>query len=151
MRRFLTLVLLLTACEAPTAPNDREDLARARARWQALGSESYSFDLDRGCFCVLAGRRITITVQNGAVLAAEYQDSKDAVESVLLTYLPTVPDLFDLIQDAFDRNAASLVVSYDPSYSYPTRIEIDYSATTADDQISLTISDLAFLPAASSP
>jgi hypothetical protein len=150
MMRFLTLVLLLTACEAPTAPNDREGLAQARARWQALGSDSYSFELDRGCFCVLAGR-MTITVQNGAVAAAEYQDSRNSVEAALLTYLPTVPDLFDLIQDAFDRDAASLVVSYDPSYGYPTRIEIDYSATTADDQISFTASDLTLRAAASSP
>lgn len=151
MKRFLTLLVLAAACQAPTAPNDRADLEQARARWQALGADSYSFELNRGCFCVLAGRRVLVTVQHGAVTGADYLDSKDAVEPLLLTYLPTVPDLFDLLEAAIDGHPASFQVSYDPAYGYPTRIEIDFSASIADDQISFTARDLTVRPASSTP
>jgi len=140
MRRLalLALVLTLAACESPTGPSDREQLLQARARWDANGSDSYSFEINRGCFCVLGGRLVEVTVQDGAVVAAQYLDSKGPVDATLLGYVPTVPDLFDLIQDAIDRQAVSFVASYDPVYGYPTSIEIDYSATTADDELRYT-------------
>ena len=145
MRRLvlLSLALTLAACDAPTGPSDREQLVQARARWAEHGSDSYSFELNRGCFCVLAGRRVEVTVDGGAVVGAEYLDSKEPVEAALLAYVPTVPDLFDLIEEAFDRQAVSFVASYDPTYGYPTSIAIDYSATTADDEIRFTARDLA--------
>jgi hypothetical protein len=136
------LLLALVACASPTAPSDRAQLEQARARWAAKGGASYGFELERGCFCLLAGRRISITVENGVVTAAEYVDSKDAVVQALLVYMYTVPDLFDVISNALDGSPASLSVSYDPIYGYPTHIAIDYSATIADDEIALTASGL---------
>ena len=140
MRRLalLALVLSLAACESPTGPSDREQLQEARARWDANGNDSYSFEINRGCFCVLGGRLVEVTVKDGAVVAAQYLDSGGPVDASLLGYVPTVPDLFDLIQDAIDRQAVSFVASYDPVYGYPTSIEIDYSATTADDELRYT-------------
>jgi hypothetical protein len=140
MRRFalVALALALAACESPTGPSNREQLLQARARWSANGSDSYSFEINRGCFCVLGGRLVEVTVQDGAVVSAQYLDSKGPVEPTLLAYLPTVPDLFDLIQDAIDRQAVSFDAGYDPLYGYPTSIAIDYSATTADDELSYT-------------
>jgi hypothetical protein len=65
-----------------------------------------------------------------------------AVEPSLLTYVLTVPDLFDLIQDALDRKAVLLAVRYDPIYGYPTRIDIDYSADAVDDEVSMSAREL---------
>ena len=151
MRRLglLTLAFALGACQSLTGPGDREQLSQARARWREKGSGDYSFEINRGCFCVLAGRRVAVTVQGGAVVSAEYLDSNQPVEATLLAYVPTVPDLFDLIDDAINRNAVSFVASYDPTYGYPTSIEIDYSATTADDEISFTARDLTLITALS--
>jgi len=142
------LVLLLAACESPTAPDELDRLAEARVLWQTQGSDSYTYELTRACFCVLSGRRVNVTVENGAVVAAEYADSKAAVESALLSYLQTVPDLFDLVDDALIRKVASFMTSYDPIYGYPTQIEIDYSATIADDEVSFTARNLQLTSAA---
>ncbi len=148
---FRTLLLLagaLTAasCAAPTAPGEHGELVEAKARWRAQGSNSYSFELNRGCFCVLGGRRLTVTVRDGGVVGADYLDSGGGpVDTALLTYVPTVPDLFDLIQDALDRKVAWFSADYDPTYGYPTRIEIDYSANVADDEIAITARDLQIL------
>lgn len=147
---YLALLILLaagTACEAPTGPADRTNLAAARALWNARGGPAYSFKVNRACECVLGGRLMTVTVINGAVTAAEDLGSGSTVDRALLTYVLTVPDLFDLIQDGLDRKAAYLAVSYDPTYGYPTRIEIDYSVNAVDDEIMMTASNLTFLPA----
>jgi len=145
MRRswLLLLPLALFACESPTGPDPRSQLDAAKALWAAHGGASYSFKLSRGCFCVLSSRPITITVENGSVVWAEYADSKAPVEAAWLSYLQTVPDLFDVIDDAITRKAASLSASYDRFYGFPTRIAIDYSATTADDELAFTASDFS--------
>lgn len=140
---MLLLALVLTGCDSATGPNELDQLAEARARWLAQGGDSYSYQLTRECLCVLSGREITVTVENGQVVAAADASSQLAVESAFLSYLQTVPDLFDLIDDAILRQVAAFTVSYDAIYGYPTRIEIDYSAATADDEISFTARDLS--------
>lgn len=139
---FSALLLAAAGCADATAPGEQGQLDAARARWRAQGSESYTVEINRGCFCVLGGRRMTVTVVNGAVVEADYLDSGGPVESALLTYIPTIPDLFDLIQDALTRQPASFLAMYDPTYGYPTRIEIDYSASAADDELAITATGL---------
>jgi hypothetical protein len=143
-RRLLLSAFLLAAagCADPTAPGELGQLDAARARWRAQGGASYTVEINRGCFCVLGGRRMTVTVRNGAVVGADYLDSGGPVETTLLTYIPTIPDLFDLIQDALNRGPAMFLAVYDPTYGYPTRIEIDYSASVADDELAITTRDL---------
>jgi hypothetical protein len=141
---LLTLLAVGAACEAPTAPGDRDNLASARALWSANSAPTYSYKVNRSCECVLGGRLMAVTVVNGSVSSAEYVDSGSAVEAALLTYVLTVPDLFDMIQEALDRKAAYLAVSYDPIYGYPTRIEVDYSANAVDDEVVMSARELIF-------
>src|SRR6185503_6195275 len=111
-------LLALAGCEASTAPNERDSLEQARARWAQLGSDSYTVEMTRGCFCVLAGKRMTVTVRNGSVSSAVFFDSGGAVAGADLYYLPTVADLFDQISEALDRQPASFGVTYDELYGY---------------------------------
>lgn len=148
-RQFLRLTALLIAvlgCEAPTAPGNLDGLAAARARWRAEGSEAYSYEISRSCFCVFGGRRVMVTVRNGAVSSAEYLDSGNSVETALLTFVPTVPDLFDLIEQALEAPTAYFFASYDPTFGYPDRIEIDYSASAVDDEIAISARSLVLTP-----
>jgi len=139
---LLTLLLAGGACEAPTAPGEIDSLIAARALWRTRGSDSYTYTVNRSCFCVLGGQTVTVTVSAGAVTAAEYETSGAAVDKALLTYVSTVPDLFDLIQAALDAKPALFAATYDPVYGYPTRIEIDYSANTVDDELAISARNL---------
>jgi uncharacterized protein DUF6174 len=141
---LLTLLLAGAACEAPTAPSEGDSLTAARALWNATSAPTYAYKVNRACECVLGGRLLAVTVINGSVASAEYVDSGSAVDQALLTYVLTVPDLFDLIQDALDRKAAYLAVSYDATFGYPTRIEIDYSANAVDDEVIMSARELTF-------
>ena len=144
LKRYLALTLLLAApaCELSTAPGDVDSLGRARALWQARGSDSYTYTVNRSCFCVLGGRTVTVTVSNGTVSSAEHAESGTAVDAALFTYVATVPDLFDLIQSALEANPAYFFASYDPVFGYPTRIEIDYSNNAVDDELAISARDL---------
>lgn len=144
IKKLLCSALLLTAagCEAPTAPGNLDGLANARARWSAQGILGYTYELNRSCFCVFGGRRMTVTVENGAVTGADYLDSGAAVEAALLTYVPTIPDLFDLVESALAGSTAYFFASYDSEYGYPTRIEVDYSANAIDDEIAISARSL---------
>jgi len=136
--------LALAACGSPTAPDERARLEQARAVWYAKGLASYRFELTRLCECLPAGR-VKVTVEQGVVSGGEYPESGNPVEPALLTYLPTVPDLFDLIEAALDQGAVSLAAEYDSRFGFPLHVSIDYSAALADDEIELIIRDLAAL------
>ncbi|NOT08654.1 MAG: hypothetical protein HOP28_10675 [Gemmatimonadales bacterium] len=141
-------LVTLTGCQATTAASEPDSLTQARARWEAHNLGSYRFEMSRTCVCVLGGRRMEVTVHAGSVSAAADLDNNNSVEAALLTYVTTIPDLFDLIEDALGRKAAYFSAMYDPILGYPTRIDIDYSATTADDELTITVRDLAVLESA---
>jgi len=48
--------------------------------------------------------------------------------------------MFALIQDAIDREADKITVTYDETLGYPTAINIDYSVMMADEEQSYTYS-----------
>jgi hypothetical protein len=52
----------------------------------------------------------------------------------------TMDKLFDVVQAALDRRAQRILVTYDPTFGYPTRISIDENKLAEDDEFSLTIS-----------
>jgi hypothetical protein len=56
-----------------------------------------------------------------------------------------VPDLFDLIEQARAARAAVLSTAYDAVYGYPVRIQVDPSATVADDEWSISTQNLALV------
>ena len=132
----LTLLLAGAACGSPTAPSDADSLAAARARWNAQSGPTYSYEAGRAPD---EGDRL----QRHGDLCGDV-DSGSPVDTALLGYVLTVPDLFDMIQDALDRKAAYLAVTYDPTYGDPTRIQVDYSANAVDDEVTLNVRNLTF-------
>lgn len=145
----LTLALAL-ACGTSTGPTQQAAFDRALARWQSQQLDSYQFELTRNCFCVLGGQVIVITVEQGTIKTAETTESGTAIaiERELLSYLPTIPDLFDMVQDALNRSVARLLVTYDPSLGYPSRIELDYVNEAIDDESTTIVRNLTALRAA---
>ena len=54
----------------------------------------------------------------------------------------TIDGLFDFIQEAINRNAESIQVTYDPTYAYPTSVSIDYIKQAVDEEMAFKASDL---------
>lgn len=156
---FLTTLLLgalastlLTACASPrpvevlgvSALPEREttpeELAEARARWQAAGPSHYRFVYEVSCFCPEDARGpFTITVRDGAVQEVLFQgrplDPADPRH-------PTVDGLFAMLGEAFDEDAELVRVAYDATLGYPVSAYVDYQARMADEELGFTVSAL---------
>jgi hypothetical protein len=101
----------------------------------------YEYVYRRSCECKPQTMEpARVEVRSSVVAAVTYRNTGQAAASILA--YPTIDGLFDLIEDAIDRGAAGLMVSYDGVFGYPTEISIDYDLEVADDEFSVQASDL---------
>ena len=131
----LSAVLLLAACgsDSPTAPVNH--LGEQRALWASQDLTDYTFDVTKVCYWLCMGD-VRVTVKDGVItgvteLASEVARDPDTFR--------TINGLFDLVQDAYNRNAHEVQVEFDPSRGYPTRIWIDYVLMIADEEMGFTL------------
>jgi hypothetical protein len=128
-----TALLLLSACTSPTTPEN--DLAEYRAMWETQRLTDYTFDVVRICYCQFVAD-VRVTVEGGVITGVTELASEVARDPELFR---TIDGLFDLVQDAYDRNAHEVQVEFDLSRGYPTRIWIDYVQMMADEEMGFTL------------
>jgi hypothetical protein len=114
-----------------------------RARWEAAGLAAYLYEYQKQCECRPETLRpARIEVQAGSVTRVTYLDNAQTLESPPADSFPTIDDLFDHIDEAARMDVASLVVTYDATFGYPTLISVDYRRDIADDEIIIRASNL---------
>ena len=130
----LTAVLLLAACgDGPTAPANR--LGEQRALWASQVLTDYTFDVTKVCYWLCMGD-VRVTVKDGVITGVTELASEVARDPETFR---TIDGLFDLVQDAYDRDAHEVQVEFDLGRGYPTRIWIDYVLMIADEEIGFTL------------
>lgn len=150
--RLLALALSLPALSLPALAgcpdilglSDRDEreeaLADARARWRSQGPDDYRFEFRKLCFChPSAVRLVKVTVQDGAVTDVEVLEEVPNHEQYQYpTPTPeqyyTVEGLFAKLEQAIDRDAHEIRVTYHPALGYPTSVFIDYDENAADEE-----------------
>lgn len=158
--------LTLTACQTtttttstttvtPSTPtptvthtrSTREVMQQNRETWQIANFRHYSYQLRRSCYCTPEAREPVIleVVKDQGVVQARFARNNQPLSAELAFRKQTIDDLFDLIDKAIDRNAYRIKVDYHPEHGYPTSIFIDYDQRMADEETSLTVSDLKAL------
>ncbi|GAX37369.1 DUF6174 domain-containing protein [Nodularia sp. NIES-3585] len=111
-----------------------------RRLWNQQNISNYRYTLSNSCFCIPEARGpVVIEVRNGQTTSITSVATGLAVEPQLFQEYNTIPKLFNVIQDAINRQAFSLNVSYSPRLGYPTQINIDYNSQMADEEVYLTI------------
>ncbi len=143
---LLTLIVILTACSA-AAPSDVE---KNRQTWQDSGITHYRFSLNIGCFCAFRNQMpITVEVQNGDVVSITAPDGTivtDADPSFeTFTKYATIDRIFSELEAGLAGDAEEVTVTYDATYGFPDNIYFDYIKAAADDELSLTVSNLEVL------
>lgn len=131
----------LHAAPAPLDPvgGGPQALTASRATWQAQRPADYRFTYTRTCFCPPQYRGpFEVTVRGGEVTDVAYKGEGEPVDRPLTEY-QTVDDLFALIAEAYERDAARVDAAYDPATGQPTNIYIDYNEQMADEEVGFTV------------
>lgn len=137
-----------TAVAEPT-PNEpklgRTDAAEVQAnrnRWHSSKVDNYRFVLDAECFCALEPRSpVAIEVREGESTSIKPLEESDSFYFHSESYKQhdTIDDLFNVIEEALNRNAEIVNVAYDPTFGYPLSVAIDRRKSFADDELSLWV------------
>lgn len=122
--------------------DDRDRLETARAVWRSQGIDSYSFVLQRLCFCAGGTEPATVLVRGGERISVTVVETGQPVPADFTQYYLTVDELFDFIADAIDRKAHSIRVSYHATLGHPTSIAIDYLENAIDEEMAFEASAL---------
>jgi hypothetical protein len=141
----------LATCASPFERQE-DSLAIAEARWRAAGLADYRFGFVRSCECLPAATSsVTMTVAGGAFVAATYIGDGTPADTTLFRDALTLDRVFAYLHRALAQHPATFTAQYEPTLGYPIQVSIDYSITTADDEIFLSVFDLRPGRAASPP
>lgn len=140
------LVTLLAGCSflpgASLSPRDEalRSLAQRQAQWQSSQVDDYTISITRQCFC--PATELEVTVVDGVVTAVT-KGGEPAAPNDVAGLPKTVPELFALI--AAQPDTAALTVEWDPTFGFPTNIQVDPIVNAIDDEFGILVTN--FRPA----
>ena len=133
----LMIVNPLLGCQILGPDDPRlEDSESHRENWDSFQDGTYSYNINRGCFCAVAGEHF-VQVQNGEVIEAFNVWRNEPVPREHFQYLETIEDLFDLILEA-EAEADEFSVEY-AEQGYPSSISIDWIKGAVDDEMVIQV------------
>jgi hypothetical protein len=143
---LLLLALVLSACSLGGT-----ELSRNQSKWQDTNITHYRFQLNVGCFCAFRSLMpVTVEVKNGVVVSMTDVNgtviSATDPNSEFITKYATMDRLFSELESDSVRKADHLTVTYDPTYGFPSEINIDFIEQAADDELHLSASAFEALP-----
>lgn len=141
-KHLFVISLIAISCLTPATSAASSDSDNAQAqldsnlrKWSSKGIVDYRYTFQWICFCVPDYRKpVSISVQGGAIDAIKDADSGDSVDESKFERYRTIKRLFQFIQDAINKNAYKIEVTYDSEFGYPTSASIDYSKAIADEE-----------------
>jgi len=135
---------LSSGCASSDPLDDpRSELETNRARWVADRPTAYSYTLERLCFCGPEARGpVVVTVQGASVTERVYVGSDEPVAPALEDLYPSVDGLFEVLEEAMDRDAHRIEVTYDVGTGIPLDIWVDYAENVADEELGFAVRSL---------
>ena len=116
------------------------DLERALVRWERGRPDDYVYAVERICFCPYWGP-VRITVLGDSVVSRVFVGSGDPVPDDLAAAFPSVDGLFELLVDAYERDADEVRATYDAASGVPLDFWIDYAENTADEEVGMRVTE----------
>jgi len=139
---ILSVAILLTlfpACDLFGGGGHTTETDEAREKWSAYQDGDYSFTVTRSCFCANAGTYWVQVVDGDITIVQRVQDHEYLPEEQF-EGIPTVDDLFNLIDRALRESADDVQYAFDPDAGYPSSITIDWYRQAIDDEIHYSVS-----------
>lgn len=136
----LAMALAVAGCGIlePGASRAGLDLARAQALWVSADLDDYDLRVERRCYCPAEGV-VRVQVRSGVRVATVTEPGDDGLPAQpAATEHPTVEELFALVAEAIDAEAAEIRVTYHAVLGYPVELWIDRSVNVADEEVGYT-------------
>ena len=136
---LIILVFVLSACSLGA----NGALKTNQAKWKNSGITHYRFDLFIGCFCAFRDKMpLHIEVQDGEVVSMTYTDGTPApTDDQFFNSFATLDRIFLDLTTGTASKADEVKVEYDPTYGYPTTVNVDQIKAAMDDEYALTVSN----------
>ena len=125
------------------------EMEQNKKKWRDQGISRYRYHLFLGCFCIFRDDMpLIIEVQDGQIVSMEYQSGNeiDAESREIFKRYETIDLIFSELEAGLQGAADTVTVKYDPTYGFPIETTMDIVKETADDELSLTISNFEVLP-----
>lgn len=134
------LQLVLVGCGSVGLGDSPQDvLERNRRLWEEAEPAAYSYEVGRLCFCTPESLGpVRVVVEDGIVIDRTYVGTGDPVDAGWADLFPLVEGLFDILEDAYDRDASDVQVTFDPTSGVPIEFSIDYILNAADDELGMS-------------
>jgi hypothetical protein len=129
---------LASPASSPSSPGSHP----TAAPWPSYDVADYTYTLRTSCFCADRGIPVTVTVRDGVVTQAVYARSgwgHRAGDRAADWLRVTINDVVDA---ANTPHAASVQVRWPQGQDYPSSVWVDPDASTADEEMGYTISDV---------
>jgi hypothetical protein len=125
------MLVAFAGCGGGAATGPQASLVAARNRWVQNAPTSYSMVISVSCECLPGtGDPARITVRNGVVESRRYVATGADVPPERASGYRTVPELFEMIDEAERQGVKPIDVQYAP-LGYPTRIALGDPAVDA--------------------
>ncbi len=142
---LLLLAIILTACSFGASEFDQNT-----AKWDNANVTHYRYNLDISCFCAFRSEMpLTIEVKDGEVVSMTRMDGStvkagEPLYDAAIAY-STMERVFDSLKADLNGGAEKVTVTYDPTYGYPNKIDIDNIIQAVDDELYIQISNFEVL------
>jgi hypothetical protein len=116
-------------------------------QWRARAIPQYRYVVRTGCHCPIErARPVVIDIRAGEPPTLRYDGTGDPAPAELFARYAPMEQMFALVHAALAAGAAQVIVRYDPSYSYPATIVVDYDGGAEEDEITYTIERFDVVP-----
>ncbi len=147
MRRLVLVFVLLSL--AACSPAGRSEIERNKQKWQSAGISHYRYKLFVGCFCtVTEDMPLLVEVRDGQIVSMEYQSGKEieAASREVFDRYATIERIFSELETNIAGKADEFSATYDPTYGFPTKLDVDFIKKAIDDELTLMVSGFEKLP-----
>lgn len=145
---FIALVSIFAGCSADTEAGS-DDLSRNQQKWTAANVSHYRFSLNVYCFCPPRQMPWAVEVLDNNVVSAVGEDGVPIAETdpsyALFGQYATMDRLFTALSGGLS-DAEEVSAEYDPTYGFPSKINVDYYKESVDDEFTVAASAFEPLP-----
>lgn len=140
----LALSLVLIACgkdaTTPSEPDGPDGRVPPTIAWSDATYETYSYRFHWTCYCLETFlRTVDITVSDRVVQRVVDVKTGSVLDAQMASHFRTIEGLNAFLEDAKERRANTIRVTYEPTLGYPKFAWVDYDVDVADEEMGFEI------------